>query len=184
MRSAAPSGNGADLCFLGSYVVTKVWLSCCPGSGSSSSYSSVMCRIWALPLGLKFHLSLKVLVYHVNWFGFIVASTARNGGPLMNFIIQFIFRLKSLSQGYLRIRQSRPRSVMMNLSMRDISPWNIATGSQCLTVPPLLSDLSMFLMLIGGSSSCGLILSFFAVRMSMQFSFAPQSTRAFSWTIP
>ena len=181
-----PFGNGADWCFLGSYVVMKVWLSSpsSPRSDSLSSYSSVMCWMKALPSGLKFHLWVKVLAYGVRWSEFIVASMARNGGPLTNFVIQLIFGLNSFSQGYPRIRRSLPRLVIRNLIIFDVSPWKIAMGSQCLIIPPRLSDPSTFRSPIGESNSKGLTPSLFAVVMSMQFSLAPQSISAFSVVIP
>jgi hypothetical protein len=185
-HSAAPGTIGASLCGLESNWVTKVWLSSpfSSRSDSLSSYSFVMCRMNALPSGLRFLLLVKALAYCVNWFELIVASTARNGGPLMNFVLQFISGLNAFSQGYPRIRRSHPRSAMINLIIRDVSPWNTAMGSQCLISPPQLSDPSTFLIPMGWLSSNGLTPSFFAVQMSMQFSFAPQSTRAFSWIIP
>ena len=95
IRPAAPSGSGADLCFLGSYMVTKVWLSSCPGNGSSSSYSSIMCRINARPLGFRYLRWVKVHACVIRSFGAIVASATRNGGPLTNFLGQSMLGLNS-----------------------------------------------------------------------------------------
>ena len=186
MRSAAPSGNGADLCFLWSKVVTKVWFSSpsSPSADSLSSYSSVICQINALLSGLKFLLLVKALAYGVRWFGFIVVLTARNGGPLTNFVIQLIFGLNSFSQGYLRIKRSLPKLVTRNLIIFDVSPWKTATGSQCLIIPSQFSDPSTFRSPMGESNSRGLTPSLFAVLMSMQFSLALQSISAFSVVIP
>ena len=122
IRSAAPSSSGADLCFLGSYMVTKVWLSFCLGSGSSSSYSSVRCWINALPLGLRYLLRVKVLACVIRSLGSIVTLAARNGGPLTNFFGQLISGLNSRNQGYPRIIRSCPRSTIRNFSIHALSP--------------------------------------------------------------
>ena len=73
---------------------------------------------------------------------------------------------------------------MRNLSIHARPPWNTATGNQYFTIPPRLSVPSMFLIPIGSGNNRGLIPSFCAVLMSMQFSLAPQSISAFSVTIP
>jgi hypothetical protein len=95
MHSSAPGGNGTNQCFLGLNVVTKVWRSCSPGSGSSSSYSPGMCRINACLLGLRYLLQVKSFACLIRSFGSIVVSVARNGTPLMNFVGQLISGLNS-----------------------------------------------------------------------------------------
>ena len=99
IHSRAPRGSGAEWCFRGSNVVTKVWSSICPGSRLSSSYSPGMCHISARPLGLRYLLRVKSFVWLTKLFGSIVASVARNGGPLMNFVGQSILGLNSRNHG-------------------------------------------------------------------------------------
>jgi hypothetical protein len=57
-------------------------------------------------------------------------------------------------------------------------------GNQYFTIPPRLSVPSTFRIPIGSGNNLGLIPSFCVILMSMQFSLAPQSTNAFSATIP
>jgi hypothetical protein len=57
-------------------------------------------------------------------------------------------------------------------------------GNQYFTILPRLSVPSTFLRPIGSGNSLGLTPSFCAVLMSIQFSLAPQSIKAFSATIP
>jgi hypothetical protein len=114
----------------------------------------------------------------------IVASAARNAGPLMNFLGQSIVGLNCCSQGYLKIIQSLPRSMIRNLSMCALPPWNMAIGSQYLIHPPRLSVPSTFLIPIGHGRSLGLIPSLWAVQISIQFLLALLSISAFSLTIP
>jgi hypothetical protein len=186
MHSAAPGTIGASLCGLGSNWVTKVWLSFPSSSRSDSlsSYSLVMCQIKALPFGLRYLRRVNVLACVTRSLGAIVVSAARKGGPLTNFFGQSMVGLNSRNHGYQSIIQSHPRSTMRNLSIRALPPWNTATGNQYFTILPRLSVPSMFLIPIGLGSSLGLIPSFCAVLMSIQFSLAPQSTNAFSATIP
>jgi hypothetical protein len=185
MRSAAPGTIGASLCGLGSNWVTKVWLSSpfSSRSDSLSSYSFVRCRMNGLPFGLRYLLRVKALACVTRSLGAMVVSVARKGGPFTNFFGQSIVGLNSRNHGYPRIIRSHLRSTMRNLSIRAFPPWNTVTGSQYFTIPPRLSVPSTFLIPIGSGSSLGLIPSFCAVLMSIQFSLAPQSTSAFSVTI-
>ena len=143
-----------------------------------------MCRIRARPLGLRYLLWVNAFACVMRWFGSIVVSAVRNGGPLINLVGQLISGLNSQNHGYLRMIQSHPRSTIRNFSILALPPWNMAMGSQYFIHPPRLSVPSTFRSPIGSGSSLGLIPNFSAVLMLMQFLLAPLSIRAFSSTIP
>jgi hypothetical protein len=167
--------------------VSIIWHMCCSfgvSSRSSSLYSVGRCQIRACPLVCRYLCLVNLLVCVSSSSGSIVASAARKDGPLMNFFGQLISRLNCWNQGYLNIIQSLPRSMIRNLSMCALPPWNMAMGSQYLIHPPQLSVPSTFLIPIGHSRSLGLIPSLWAVRISIQFLLAPLSMSAFSLTIP